>query len=115
MKVATDPAAAYDTVPATATPPGPASRKVEVLIDAGLMALLKVAMTGELTETPVAPCAGDVDITAGRRLSGTLTVSCPQPAINNIRKMAATKAMLRLHVYIFEPQMDGGLGRGMRH
>jgi hypothetical protein len=45
----------YDTVPATATPPGLVSVKVEVVIVAGFIAMLNVAVTVVLLTTPVAP------------------------------------------------------------
>jgi hypothetical protein len=45
----------YATVPATAVPPGPVTVKVEAVIEAGLIAMLKVAATVELTATPVEP------------------------------------------------------------
>jgi hypothetical protein len=59
----------YVTAPATA-PPGPATEKVEEVIDAGLMAMLKVALIGVLMTTLVAPLAGTVETT-----NGTTTVS----------------------------------------
>jgi hypothetical protein len=45
----------YATVPATAVPPGPATEKVEVVIEAEFIAVLKVAVTVVLMTTPVAP------------------------------------------------------------
>jgi hypothetical protein len=45
----------YVTVPVTAVPPGPANVKVPVVIEAGLIAILKVAATGVLITTFVAP------------------------------------------------------------
>jgi hypothetical protein len=60
----------YATDPATAVPPGPAKVKVEVVIEAGFIAILNVAVTVVLMTTPVAPCAGVTDTTPGR-----LTVS----------------------------------------
>ena len=45
----------YETAPATAVPPGPVRVKVEVVIEAGFIAMLKVAVTVVLMTTPVAP------------------------------------------------------------
>jgi hypothetical protein len=45
----------YVTVPATAVPPGPANVKVPVVIEAEFIAMLKVAVTGVLITTLVAP------------------------------------------------------------
>jgi hypothetical protein len=45
----------YATVPATAVPPGPVTVKVPVVIEAGFIAMLKVAVTVVLISTPVAP------------------------------------------------------------
>jgi hypothetical protein len=45
----------YVTVPAMAFPPGPVTVKVPVVIEAGFMAVLKVAVTVVLMTTPVAP------------------------------------------------------------
>ena len=53
MKVAVVPL--YETAPATAVPPGPVRVKVEVVIEAGFIAMLKVAVTVVLMTTPVAP------------------------------------------------------------
>jgi hypothetical protein len=60
----------YVTAPATAAPPGPATVKVVVLIEAALIAWLKVAVTVELMITSVAPRVGVTDTTLG-----TITVS----------------------------------------
>src|SRR5579859_69752 len=53
------------TAPATATPPGPVSVKVVLLIVAGFMASLKVAATFWLMGTPIALLTGLVEITVG--------------------------------------------------
>jgi hypothetical protein len=45
----------YATVPATAVPLGPVTVKVDVVIEAGLIGMLKVAVTVVLISTPVAP------------------------------------------------------------
>jgi hypothetical protein len=45
----------YTTAPATATPPGPVTVKVEAVIVAGFIAVLNVAVTVVLMRTPVAP------------------------------------------------------------
>jgi hypothetical protein len=45
----------YVTAPATATPPGPITVKVPVVIEAGFIAILKVAVTVVLMVTFVAP------------------------------------------------------------
>jgi hypothetical protein len=45
----------YVTAPATAAPPGPVTVKVEVVIEAEFIAMVKVAVTVVLMTTPVAP------------------------------------------------------------
>ena len=45
----------YETAPATATPPGPTNVKDDVVIEAELIVMLKVAVTVVLVTTPVAP------------------------------------------------------------
>jgi hypothetical protein len=60
----------YVTAPATAAPPGPATVKVVVLIEAALIAWLKVAVTVALMITSVVPRAGVTDTTLG-----TITIS----------------------------------------
>jgi hypothetical protein len=53
------------TVPFTLVVPGPASVKVNVLIVAGSMPVLKVALIVWLMFTPVAVSAGAVEVTVG--------------------------------------------------
>jgi hypothetical protein len=55
----------YATAPATATPPGPDTVKLPVVIEAEFIAMLNVAVTVVLIRTPVAPCAGVTDTTLG--------------------------------------------------
>jgi hypothetical protein len=55
----------YVTAPETAAPLGPVTVKVEPVIEAGLIAMLKVALMGVLIATFVAPLAAIVDITEG--------------------------------------------------
>ena len=45
----------YVTAPATTVPPGPVSVNVLAVIEAGLIAMLNVAVTGVLITTFVAP------------------------------------------------------------
>jgi hypothetical protein len=45
----------YATAPATAVPPGAVNVNVEGVIEAELIAMLKVAVTAVLMTTPVAP------------------------------------------------------------
>jgi hypothetical protein len=73
----------YVTAPATA-PPGPVTVKVDAVIEAGLIAMLNVALMGVLIATFVAPFAGTVDTT-----EGTVTVSWPQPATKTTNKAAS--------------------------
>jgi hypothetical protein len=53
------------TVPVTLVVPGPASVKVNVLIVAGSIPVLKVALTAWLMFTPVAALSGAVEVTVG--------------------------------------------------
>lgn len=52
-------------MPATAVAPGPINVNVVVLMVAGAMIELKVAVTVVLSSTAVAPLAGDVAMTMG--------------------------------------------------
>jgi hypothetical protein len=63
VKVAVNPL--YVTAPDTAVPPGPVTVNVEAVSEAGLIAMLKVALMGVLMATFVAPLAGMVDTTIG--------------------------------------------------
>jgi hypothetical protein len=65
VNVATDPVAAYVTVPLTEVPPGPVTVKVEELIVAAFIAWLKVAVRADVTATPVAALRGVTDVTVG--------------------------------------------------
>jgi hypothetical protein len=58
--------------------------KVEAVIVAAFIAMLKVALIGVLTATFVAPFEGIVDTT-----EGTITVSWPQPAIKITDRIAS--------------------------
>jgi hypothetical protein len=55
----------YVTAPDTAVPPGSVRVNVEPVIEAGLIAMLKVALMGVLITTFVAPLAAIVDTTKG--------------------------------------------------
>jgi hypothetical protein len=55
----------YVTAPDTAAPPGPVTVNVEAVSEAGLIAMLKVALIAVLIATFVAPLAAIVDITEG--------------------------------------------------
>jgi hypothetical protein len=59
------------------------------------MAMLKVALIGVSTTTPVAPLAGAVDTT-----EGTVTVSWPQPAMKTTSKVANQCVTLNLILLI---------------
>jgi hypothetical protein len=87
VKVAVVPA--RPAVPATAAPPGPVRVKVVVLIVAGAMTELNVAVTVVLGTTFTAPLAGVTDRTRGG--SGLCVCSRPQPE----RKLLSRKAMQR--------------------
>jgi hypothetical protein len=63
VNVATRPE--YVTVPATAAPPGPVTVKVAALIVPGFIASLNVALSVWLTDTFVAPLAGNTAVTTG--------------------------------------------------
>ena len=63
VKVAVEPAKV--TAPATGVVPGPVKVKVVVLMVAGFMAWLKVAVTTVLGQTPAAPFAGVSETTVG--------------------------------------------------
>lgn len=66
IKVATSVADAYVTCPATLAPPGPVTVNVDLLIVAGFIALLKVALTMVLLgQTATLPSAGVTDVTVG--------------------------------------------------
>jgi hypothetical protein len=59
-------AASYETIPVTGVPPAVAATvKVLAVRLAGSIASLNVTVIGLVTETPVAPDAGDVDTTLG--------------------------------------------------
>jgi len=55
----------YVTAPDTAAPPGPVTVNVEAVSEAGLIAMLKVALIAVLIATFVAPLAAIVEITEG--------------------------------------------------
>ena len=57
--------ATYETVPATAVPPGPFTVKVELVMFAGFIDSLKVAEIFWFSGTPVARFAGIVAVTLG--------------------------------------------------
>jgi hypothetical protein len=84
----------YVTAPVTA-PPGPVTVKVEPVIVAAFIAMLKVALMGVLTATFRAPFAGIVDTT-----EGTVTVSWPQPATKMTDRTASQYVKPNLFVRI---------------
>ena len=65
--------------------------KVPLLIDAGFIALLKVAVTIVLGQTPTAPLGGATDVTVGGRRLGLVPVlsGSPHPA----QKVSSKNAM----------------------
>ena len=73
-RVAVRVAALQVTAAATSAPAGVRSSNVEVEMDAGSIASLKVAVTLAVTATPVAPAAGVVPVTVGGVVS-------PAPAV----------------------------------
>jgi hypothetical protein len=85
----------YVTAPATAVPPGPATVKVDVEIEEGLIAMLKVAVIVVLMATFVAPLAGTVDTT-----DGTVTVSCPHPETKTTNRDARKHVIQILYLRI---------------
>jgi hypothetical protein len=91
----------YVTAPATAAPPGPATVKVDAVIEDGFIAMLKVALMVELMTTPVAPLAGMVDTT-----EGTVTVSWPHPAMKTTNKDARKLVIPNLYLRICNLSSD---------
>jgi hypothetical protein len=69
---------AYATAPDTGAAPGPVNVNVVVLIVAGAITVLNVAVTVVFSSTPVAPFAGDVATTTGD--TGLKACSRPHPA-----------------------------------
>jgi hypothetical protein len=67
--------------------PGPVTVKVVVLMDAGSIASLKVAVIGVFNATPTAPQRGTETVTAG--LGTVQLVQSEQPAINSTSGMSA--------------------------
>ena len=65
------------------------------------IAMLKVALMGVLTATPVAPLAGTVDTT-----EGTVTVSWPHPAINTTNRAAIQYVIPNLYLRICNLSSD---------
>jgi hypothetical protein len=83
----------YETVPDTGAPFGSVTRNVLVLMAAGFMALLKVAVISVATGTAVAPLDGETATT-----TGTTTGACsrPQPASTAInRKLSVEIVRIR--------------------
>jgi len=85
----------YVTAPATAVPPGPATVNDDAVIVEGFIAMLKVALIVVLIWTAVAPLAGMVDTT-----DGTVTVSCPHPAMKTTNKVARKHVIQILYLRI---------------
>ena len=78
------------------------------------MGLLKVAVIAGVTDTPVAPAAGVVEVTAGRTASETYAVSWPHPMAvsvkaetSNINNNDLRTRIIPLHVG--EPTAPGGV------
>jgi hypothetical protein len=85
----------YVTAPATAVPPGPVTVKLDEVIEEGFIAMLKVALIAVLIATAVAPLAGMVDTT-----DGTVTVSCPHPAMKTTNRNAKKHVIPILYLRI---------------
>jgi hypothetical protein len=90
----------YATAPATDVPSGPVNVKVVVVMEDELISTLNVVVTGELTATFVAPCAGVTETTPGR-----LTVSWPHPTTYTARRAARkhTNRVLYLRICTSSP------------
>jgi len=88
----------YVTAPGTTVAPGPVKVNVVVLIVAGFITELKVAVTVELRITAVAPFTGDVAITVGD--SGLDACSRPQPAARATNTNASRDSFTDLNLRI---------------
>jgi energy-converting hydrogenase Eha subunit B len=101
VNVATDPLAAYVTVPETAALPGPVSVKVAEVIVAAFIAWLKVAVRAVFTATPVVPLPGVTEVTVGGVVDNPVPepeFEPPQPATPrtvNANRQAIPKRMMR--------------------
>ena len=80
VKVAELLAELYVTVPVTAVPPCAASVKVVAVMVDGFIAVLKVAVTVDVTATPVAPLVGETAVTVGALGGGVPDPPPPHPA-----------------------------------
>jgi hypothetical protein len=76
-------------------PFGPVTVKVEPVIVAAFIGMLKVALIGVLIATFAAPLAGIVDTTVG-----TVTVSWPHPATKTTDRTASQYVMPNLNLRI---------------
>jgi hypothetical protein len=103
VKVATRPAESRETVPVTA-PPGPVKVNEEVLIVAGFIALLNVALiTAMLGQTRVKPFVGVTETTVGavRGLPGLPPLSeSPHPAAKTASRNAEIQILLTFNLRI---------------
>ena len=103
VKVAIRPVESRETVPVTA-PPGPVKVNVAVLIVAGFIALLNVALiTAMLGQTRVKPAVGVTEATVGvvRGLPGPPAVSgSPHPATRAANRNAGIQILLTFSLRI---------------
>ncbi len=96
-------------MPVTA-PLAVASVKVELLIVAAFIAWLKVAVTIEVTVTPVAPLAGVVAITVGAVGGGVVPVPEPELPPPHPATIKAEKISIEVTARITTPQQFTGTG-----
>jgi hypothetical protein len=103
VKVAILVVASYATVPVTA-PPGPVKVNVEVLIVAGFIALLNIAVIiVTLGQTTVEPAVGVSEVTVGavRGLPGPPPLSeSPHPAARTANRNAEIQILLTFNLRI---------------
>jgi hypothetical protein len=94
----------YATAPATAVPPGPVTVNVDAVIVAAFIFMLKVALMAVLIAISVAPLEGTVDTT-----DGTVTVSCPHPAIKTTNRDVKKHVIPILYLRICNLSSDLGV------
>jgi hypothetical protein len=98
VKVAVAPLRVTD--PATA-PPGPVTVKDAILIDAGAITVLKVAVTVLLRATFTAPLSGVTEVTVGG--NGLGVRSRPHPAIRRADRTTGIQILINLSLRIASP------------
>lgn len=102
------------TAPGTTTAPGPFNVNVVVVIEAGAIGVLNVAVTTALSPTTVAPLTGNVDVTVGitgaiiphpdARATNMIVIHTNVPSLINVRIslscLTGDKMSLRFHVAV---------------